>query len=211
MRLTHFGHACVLVEVGTRQIMIDPGEWSSGFEGVRDLGGILITHKHHDHLDVGALRQLVRDNPDASVIVDAQSAELLPDLGVTVTVARPGLTFDVGGVTVEAVGGQHAVVHAEIPLLRNIGYVLAGGAFYHPGDSFFVPPESVDVLGLPTGGPWLKVSEAVDFLRIVAPRVAVPIHELSQRRPEVHYRMFSELAKSSTRVHIPESGIRTEL
>ena len=33
------------------------------------------------------------------------------------------------------------------------------------------------MLGLPTGAPWLKLSEAVDFLRAVAPRTAVPIHE----------------------------------
>lgn len=211
MWLTHFGHACVLAEVGTQRIMIDPGEWSSGFEGVRELSGILITHKHLDHLDVGALRQLVQHSPGASVIADPESAELLSDLGATVTVASPGATYDIGGVTVAAVGGQHAVVHADIPLLRNIGYVLADGAFYHPGDSFFVPPVSVDVLGLPTGGPWLKVSEAVDFLRIVAPRVAVPIHELSQRKPEVHFRMFSELARSSTRVQVPARSARAEL
>lgn len=211
MWITHFGHACVLAELGTRRFLFDPGEWSSGFEGARELDGILITHKHLDHLDAGALQELVRENPGAMVIVDPQSAEVLPDLGVTVTVAQPGQVYDVAGVAVAAVGGQHAVVHPDIPVLRNIGYVLADGAFYHPGDSYFVPGQSIDVLGLPTGGPWLKVSEVVDFLRIVAPRVAVPIHELSQRRPEVHYRMFTELARKCTHVHIPEREKRTEL
>lgn len=211
MWITHFGHACVLAELGTRRFLIDPGEWSSGFESARELDGILITHQHFDHLDTGALRELVRENPDAQVIVDAGSADVLPELGVTVTVAHPGQDYDVSGVAVTAVGGQHAVVHPEIPVLRNIGFVLADGAFYHPGDSFFLPGERVDVLGLPTGGPWLKVSEAVDFLRMVAPRVAVPIHEMSQRRPEIHYRMFTDLARSSTQVHIPERGRRTEL
>ncbi len=59
----------------------------------------------------------------------------------------------------------------------NTGYVVDDGAFYHPGDSLFVPEQKVDVLGLPTSAPWLKTGEAVEFLRTVAPRVAVPIHQ----------------------------------
>ena len=53
MQVTHFGHACVLVELGTARILIDPGEWSEGFSGLRDLDRILITHKHSDHPDAG--------------------------------------------------------------------------------------------------------------------------------------------------------------
>ena len=55
MQVTHFGHACVLVEQGTARILIDPGQWSDGFGGLRDLDGILITHRHPDHLDVQAV------------------------------------------------------------------------------------------------------------------------------------------------------------
>lgn len=55
MQVTHFGHACVLVDLGTARILIDPGEWSEGFSGLRDLSGILITHKHSDHLDARAV------------------------------------------------------------------------------------------------------------------------------------------------------------
>ena len=65
MQVTHFGHACVLVEQGTARILIDPGEWSDGFGGLRDLDGILITHRHPDHLDVQAVAGLARDNPEA--------------------------------------------------------------------------------------------------------------------------------------------------
>jgi L-ascorbate metabolism protein UlaG (beta-lactamase superfamily) len=63
-----------------------------------------------------------------------------------------------------------------------------------------------DVLGLPTGGPWLKVSDVVDFLRLVAPRVALPIHERSQSRPQVHYTIVKNLAPDSTEVRVPDLG-----
>jgi L-ascorbate metabolism protein UlaG (beta-lactamase superfamily) len=206
MQVTHFGHACVLVEQGTARILIDPGEWSDGFGGLRDLDGILITHKHPDHLDVQAVAGLARDNPEALLAADPESADVLRDLDLPLTVARPGDIFHIGDVTVKGMGGQHAIVHPEIPVLRNTGYLIGDGNFYHPGDSFFVPEQSVDVLGLPTGGPWLKVSEVVDFLRLVAPRVALPIHERSQARPQVHYTMIKNLAPDSTEVRVPDLG-----
>jgi hypothetical protein len=35
----------------------------------------------------------------------------------------------------------------------------------------------VDTLLVPVSGPWLKTAEAIDFVRAVAPRQAVAIHE----------------------------------
>jgi L-ascorbate metabolism protein UlaG (beta-lactamase superfamily) len=206
MQVTHFGHACVLVELGTARILIDPGEWSEGFSGLRDLSAILITHKHPDHLDARAVADLARDNPGVLLAADPASADVLRELNLPLTVVRPGDSLQIADVTVKGVGGQHAMVHPEIPVLRNTGYLIGDGDFYHPGDSFFVPEESVDVLGLPTGGPWLKVCEVVDFLRLVAPRVALPIHERSQARPQVHFTMFKNLAPHSTEVRVPDLG-----
>jgi hypothetical protein len=46
----------------------------------------------------------------------------------------------------------------------------------HPGDALFVPGEPVEVLAAPAAPPWMRISEAVDYLRAVAPEHAVPIH-----------------------------------
>jgi hypothetical protein len=49
---------------------------------------------------------------------------------------------------------------------------------YHPGDSVEAPAgTTVDTLLVPISGPWLKVAEAIDFMRAVQPRQAVAIHE----------------------------------
>ena len=87
-------------------------------------------------------------------------------------------------------------------MIPNIGYVFDDGAFFHPGDSFFVPEQKIDVLGLPTGAPWLKAGEAVDYLRAVAPRVAVPIHEAVLANPAMHYGLFGNLAPEGTEVKV---------
>jgi L-ascorbate metabolism protein UlaG (beta-lactamase superfamily) len=167
----------VLVETGSSRLLFDPGTFSHGFEDLRDLDAVLITHQHGDHLDPDRLPALMQANPQATLVVDPGSAEeVIAKLSLATTIAQVGDTIELNGAVVHAVGGDHAVIHPEWEVPTNIGYVVDGGAFYHPGDSLFVPEEKIDVLGIPAAAPWLKTREALDFQRAVAPRVSVPIH-----------------------------------
>ena len=52
----------------------------------------------------------------------------MPDSGATV-----------GDVLVTAVGGQHAIIHRDIPRIGNVGYVLRSEGeptLFHPGDAY---------------------------------------------------------------------------
>ncbi|MDA3644880.1 MBL fold metallo-hydrolase [Saccharopolyspora indica] len=211
MQITHFGHSCVLVETGSARLLIDPGTFSADFEDLRDLDAVLVTHQHFDHLDLERLPALLAANPDAQLVVDPGSAVSIAERGLPATTARPGDSIELGGAAVNVVGGEHAVIHPDVPVVDNIGYVVDHGAFYHPGDSFFVPEQRIDVLGLPTAAPWLKLSEAVDFLRAVAPRTAVPIHEAVLAVPQMHYRMFEQLGPEGTAVEVLTKGTPTGL
>jgi L-ascorbate metabolism protein UlaG (beta-lactamase superfamily) len=212
MRIVHFGHACVLVDTGSARLLFDPGVFSSGFEDERDLDGILITHQHFDHIDAERLPALAAANPGAEIVVDPGTEEQAAQMGLsTARTVRPGDVVKIGGATVHVVGGDHAVIHQDIPVVPNTGYVVDDGAFYHPGDSFFVPEQRIDVLGVPTGAPWLKASEAVDFLRAVAPRIGVPIHEAVLARPEMHYGLFERLAPEGTAVKVLRPGEPSEV
>ncbi|WP_114451552.1 MBL fold metallo-hydrolase [Halopolyspora algeriensis] len=202
MRITHFGHSCVLLETDSARMLIDPGTFSTDFEGTRELDAVLITHQHPDHLDVERLPELLGNNPGARLIADPASAATLTEADLTVEAVHAGDALELGGTSVDVVGGEHAVIHPDIPLVANAGYVVDGGAFYHPGDAFHVPEQRIDVLGLPTGAPWLKLSEAVDFLRAVAPRVTVPIHEAVLAMPQMHYRMFEQLRPQDTTITV---------
>jgi L-ascorbate metabolism protein UlaG (beta-lactamase superfamily) len=202
MQIVHFGHACVLLETDGARILMDPGTFSSGFEGERELDAVLITHQHFDHLDVDKLPALLEANPNAQLITDPGTAETMEKLGLAFRVAHPGDAFEFGGAAINVVGGQHAVIHQDIPVIPNVGYIVDHGAFYHPGDSFFVPEQKIDVLGLPTGAPWLKAGEAVDYMRAVAPRVAVPIHEAVLAVPAMVYGLFTKLAPEGTEVRV---------
>ncbi len=177
MRIVHFGHSSVLLATGTARLLFDPGTFSSGFEDLRDLDAVLITHQHFDHLDTDRLPALVAANPDARLIADEDTIPELAKLGLDATAVTPGDELTLAGTKVTVVGGRHATIHPSVPMPTNAGFVVDDGAFYHPGDALFVPEQEIDVLGLPMAAPWLKTSEAADFLLAVAPRVAVPIHE----------------------------------
>ncbi|HWD02178.1 MAG TPA: MBL fold metallo-hydrolase [Amycolatopsis sp.] len=211
MRIVHFGHACVLLETDSERILIDPGAFSTDFERERELSAVLITHQHFDHIDGKRLPALLEANPGAKLVIDPGSVPTVDDLKLPYEVANPGDAFEIGNTAVNVVGGEHAVIHSDIPLIPNIGFILDHGAFYHPGDSFFVPEQKIDVLGLPTGAPWLKAGEAVDFLRAVAPRKSVPIHEAVLANPALHYGLFENLAPQGTEVQVAERGVATQL
>ena len=213
MRLTKFGHSCLLVEEGRASILLDPGTLSGGFEGLRGLTALLFTHRHEDHLDPGRLRGLLDRNPGVRVVSDETSAELLGETGAEVEVVHDGDELDIGGVGVRAAGREHAVIHPDIPVIPNVGY-LVGGRLFHPGDAFTVPGRPVEVLAVPAGAPWLKVSEPIDYLRRVRPKVAVPVHDrvLSAAGASIHYRQLEQLgARGGTTLRVLDDGRPVEL
>ena len=175
MRLTHFGHACLLVETDSARLLIDPGTFSR-VSAVTDVDAVLVTHQHPDHLDLALLRSVLAANPRARVIVDADTARAVEGLPLP-SVAGPGDRLNFGSTTVDVLGGLHAAVYGAVPGCTNNAYLIDDGALLHPGDSLFVPAQDVDVVAVAIDGPWLKLAEAVDYVQAVGPRVAVPIHE----------------------------------
>jgi L-ascorbate metabolism protein UlaG (beta-lactamase superfamily) len=176
MRITKFGHACVRIEYDDTVVVIDPGGFTDA-EAVDGATAVLVTHEHADHYDLGHLRAT-----DAPVFTIAAVATHIladaPDVGERTTVVTPGSVIDVG-MPATVVGEKHAVIHSELPHFDNSGFLLTAGEtrVYHPGDALTPPGQDIDVLLLPVSAPWLKVSECIDFARLVdAPR-SLAIHD----------------------------------
>ncbi len=180
MRVTHLGHACLLVEIADTRVLVDPGGFSAGFEDLRDLDAIIITHQHPDHLDQERLPALLRANRQAAVHADPQTAELIDWAGADVVTLSEGSDVALRSVTLSPIGQLHAVIHGGVPRPTNVGVVLrADGepSIYHPGDAYDGEPGQVDLLAVPVSAPWAKVSESIAFVRRVAPTGIIPIHE----------------------------------
>ena len=211
MQLTHFGHSCLLAEFGNTRLLFDPGTVAHGFEGITGLSAIVVTHQHADHVDVARLPSLLAGNPEAVLYADPQTSA---QLGQPCRAVRVGDELTIGDVTVRALGGRHAVIHPDIPVIENISYLVGDdehpARLMHPGDALFVPDEPVDVLATPAAAPWMKVSEAVDYLRAVAPRRAVPIHQgiIAPTAREIYYSRLREMTSTDFQV-LPEEDAVT--
>ncbi|MEV0675464.1 MBL fold metallo-hydrolase [Actinosynnema sp. NPDC050436] len=189
MHITHLGHACVLVDTGSARLLIDPGVMSD-IDGVERVDAVLLTHKHPDHVDPEKVRTLRARSPRAALVVPGDIGEAMPGLPEHQMV-EPGEALRFGDTVVEVVGGRHATVHETIPGCVNLGYLIDGGAFFHPGDSFHEPAADVRVLAVAIDGPWLKIAESIDYVRRVSPRVAIPIHEGETLDPAKYIGMMS--------------------
>ncbi|MGW8568209.1 MBL fold metallo-hydrolase [Isoptericola sp. NPDC055881] len=180
LTLTAWGHAGIRLERDGRTLVVDPGT----FTDPRVLAGadaVLVTHEHPDHVDVPRVAAALTDDPALELWAPASVVEQLTDAGAPADrlhAVDGGASFDAAGFAVQAVGHVHATIHPDLPPPANVAY-LVDGVVLHPGDSFTPPPAGarVEVLALPVAAPWLKLSESVDYLRQVAPRVAVPIHD----------------------------------
>lgn len=175
--LTRWSHACIRLERGSDVLVIDPGTFTDHSAALAGAPAILITHEHVDHLDVAAVAAAV--TAGAQVWGPAAALELLTAAGVAPDALHAVVGGDVitaGGFEVRVVGEWHAQIHPDIPLVTNVGYLVE--RVLHPGDAFVtVEAGAVDVLLAPIAGPWLKVSEAIDYVRAVAPARAVVIHD----------------------------------
>ncbi|GAA2741737.1 MULTISPECIES: MBL fold metallo-hydrolase [Kitasatospora] len=192
MRLTKFGHACVRIERDDTVVVIDPGMFT-GAEAVQGADAVLITHEHMDHFTEANLRAAVEANPGLRIWTNSAVAAQLDGIGARVTVVGEGDAFDIDGLGVSVHGEWHAVIHPDIPRVKNIGFLLDGSLF-HPGDALTLPPHAVETLLLPIGAPWTKVAELIDYTREAGPGRAVAIHEavLSEAGQMVHGRLLGE-------------------
>jgi L-ascorbate metabolism protein UlaG (beta-lactamase superfamily) len=176
MRLTKYSHACLRIERDGAVLVIDPGTFTEP-EALDGVDAVLITHEHVDHLDADKLADALAKRPSVTVHTHADVAGKLDALAGAVTTVESGESFSAAGFGVRAYGGWHALIHPDVPRVVNLGF-LVDEAVYHPGDSFDVPEGAhVDTLFVPVSGPWLKLSESVDFVRAVAPRRAYALHD----------------------------------
>lgn len=190
MQITKYTHACIRLEDAGRVLVIDPGEWNES-EALAGADAFLVTHEHGDHIEVARLAE-------AGVPVFAPAGADID--GLDVTWVTPDQVFDAAGFRIKAVGSRHAFIYDGMPDCPNLGYVVED-RFYHPGDALFVPTQPIETLFVPAQGSWMKLVEAIDFVRAVNPTNAHPIHDagLSDRGLASANAWFEEVTNNGYR------------
>ncbi|KQV19157.1 MULTISPECIES: MBL fold metallo-hydrolase [unclassified Kitasatospora] len=194
MRLTKFGHACVRVETERATVVIDPGAFTEE-DALRGADAVLITHEHFDHFVEDRLRAAVEADPGLRIWTNGSVARQLTGLGSRVRVVGEGDAFEINGLDVSVHGEWHALIHPDIPRVGNVGFLLDGRLF-HPGDALTLPPQPVETLLLPLAAPWARIADLIEYVREVAPRRALAVHEavLSEAGQAVHVRLIGGTA-----------------
>jgi L-ascorbate metabolism protein UlaG (beta-lactamase superfamily) len=198
-RLTYSGHATVVLELGGSRLVTDPllGRHIQHFLRVRhglsadELGpvdAVLISHLHHDHLDLPSLRALGKGVP---VVCPEGAQTFLRSRGFDELVAlAPGESTTIGAVEIRAVPAAHDGNRAWTSAFADpVGYVVSAGArVYFAGDTADFDEmedlgEDLDVALMPIwgwgptlGGGHLDPERAARAADLVGARVTVPIH-----------------------------------
>jgi L-ascorbate metabolism protein UlaG (beta-lactamase superfamily) len=186
----------VLLELGGVRLLTDPllrravaylRRHGSPPEVPGRLDAVLLSHLHHDHLDLASLRLLPRD---VHLLVPAGAAALLRKAGFAeVAELAPGESTEVRGLRIEATRAEHDDRRVFSGVRASpIGFVVRGDRpVYFAGDTdLFAAMEELrplDLALLPVAG-WgpklgpghMNAARAARAAEMLRPRMAVPIH-----------------------------------
>jgi L-ascorbate metabolism protein UlaG (beta-lactamase superfamily) len=199
-RVTWLGHATALIELGGARLLTDPVLRRRLLHLKRvappvdpehhsRLDAVLISHLHHDHLDMPSLKLL--DGGGVELVVPAGAGRLAGGRGfASVTELAAGDTHPVGGARVLAV----PAVHQRGRVLSRtkadcLGYLVEADEVrvYFAGDTDVYDEMAdigdIDLALIPVWG-WgpslgsghLDPQGAAEALALLRPRLAVPIH-----------------------------------
>ncbi len=204
--VTFGGHATVLARYPQLSIAFDPmlGSWVGGVRRAvepglsptdfDDVGLILISHRHADHLHVPTLKKLPRKT--ATIVVPTGAAAWVSSLGFArVIELQPGADLELRGVQVIA----FPTAHGDADLARGISYVvrpvpdtadpapslyLCGDSGYFSGFAEIGDRFAPDIALLPIGGFYpqsfrnrhMSPLDALYAFEDLRSRLLVPIH-----------------------------------
>ena len=179
MQITWFGHAGLSIEHDGYTLVVDPGVFcdQQGMAAALDAAdGVLITHEHLDHFAADPVKAALAKKPQIEVWTNSSVAAQLDGTPATVHTVGDGSTFSAGDIEVQGYGEWHAPIHRDIPPVLNTGFLI-GGKVFHPGDALINPNVPIELLLVPSHGPWTRTGDLIDFVRELKPARVSPIHD----------------------------------
>ena len=194
-RLIYVGHATVLIELDGVRLLTDPILRPRVFHlrrrvplDMADLTRIdaaLVSHVHFDHLDKPSLRLLERD---VTLVIPVGARGLVRGF-TDVREVNVGDEVRIGEVTIHATPALHEGTRIMLRSAPSLGYLVSGSQrIYFAGDTDLFEgmsalAGSIDIALLPVSGWGSKVGpghldplRAAQSLRLLKPRLAIPIH-----------------------------------
>jgi L-ascorbate metabolism protein UlaG (beta-lactamase superfamily) len=195
--VTYVGHATVVIDLDGVRLITDPVLRPRVFHlrrvgavqaaALRGLDAVLLSHAHWDHLDLPSLERLGKELP---IVCPKGLAPLLRRKRFAhVTTLEEGEDVTIGALAVRAVHAEHDGGRGPLGASGELGFVIAGSSrtVYFAGDTDLFDGLSelgpVDLALIPVAGWGSKVGpghldpdRAAEAVRLLQPRIAVPIH-----------------------------------
>jgi L-ascorbate metabolism protein UlaG (beta-lactamase superfamily) len=196
MKITWLGHATIVLETTDGRLVTDPvlrdrflhlRRHSRSVEAPRDVDAVLISHLHHDHLDMPSLREI-----PGPVVGPRGTRRLLRRTGRAVLELRPGGQTTIGDMRVTAAPAVHDGRRWHLARRSDddtLGFVVEAGGVraYFAGDTELYAAmrelRPLDVALVPVWG-WgtrlgaghMDPGQAAAAVALLSPRIAIPIH-----------------------------------
>lgn len=183
--MTFIGHGSLMFEFNGLIIYIDPVMKEADYEKLPDADIILITHEHGDHMDLSAIKQILKE--DCSVIMTQTCLNNLEDFKPAV-VMKNGDVKTIKSISVEAIPAYN-IEHKRPdggpfhPKGQGNGYILTLGNIrvLVGGDTENTPEikelKNIDIAFLPMNLPYTMTPEMVaDAAKSFRPKILYPYH-----------------------------------
>lgn len=173
MKITKYGHACILFEKDGLRLLVDPGSFTELPNNLQEVDFIIVTEEHYDHFNMDNLKKAASIK-SARIYTTTSVAESLKESGMSVKAISGDQTIDLGSFRVEFSENDHATVYKKSPC-RSLAILIDDGVYY-PSDTYVTIKKKIKVLALPTSGPWFKVSECIEFVNAIDSEIVLTTH-----------------------------------
>jgi L-ascorbate metabolism protein UlaG (beta-lactamase superfamily) len=182
LKITFLGHGSLMFTLGEKIIHVDPYGKVADYSSLPKADLVLVTHEHHDHLDMDALGE-IRTSKTKIIMTESCAQQVKGGI-----IMKNGEVRTVDGIHIEAVAAYNMVHKRDNgqpfhPKGVGNGYVLTFGdkRIYVAGDTENIPEmknlKDIDVAFLPMNLPYTMTPEMVaDAARSFHPRVLYPYH-----------------------------------
>jgi len=200
------GHAAFRIEK-YKKIFIDPFQLK-----IKDSADIvLVTHDHFDHCSVEDIEKIISKE---TIIVAAEKCkrelEELKNKISKIIYVKPNEKLNFEKIVIETFPAYNVNKKFHPKDSNYVGYIIEidGIRIYHAGDTDLIPEMKdlkVDIALLPVGGTYtMDYKEAAEAVKIIKPKVAIPMHYGSIVGSEEDAKKFKELLLNYSNVIILE-------
>jgi len=162
LEIKKIGHCCLLIKINGVVILTDPGSFMAEDSAVSGVDVVVVTHEHRDHFHLQSLKEIIKLNPKVKIFTNGSVGKIMSDQSLVSHILNDGEEIRFDQVKIRAFDAPHEEIYRDRGLVENTAF-LFDDRFLYPGDSFYRPDQSIDVLALPVAGPWCLIKNAIDY------------------------------------------------